>query len=328
MESRPQALLIWHLLFPKMGVPKISPAEIPPPPVIENGQFFTPNTWQKIAFLNPLDALIPEIARSPFAEFGSGSPPGPGVSLTRILGARQLSFSLAGGVQPEGCIEPPPPPLEVESLPTPCVRVERRCRMRAESPVPHNPTLSHVPVRSPFLRSMHRSPQPTPLLPPAQHQSGVIASLPDPGILEMNFHEQCIDEATAYMTLVEFYWMLGQRDQVWRDTTRLLLNNSASPGGGFGGGGLAPPPPLPSDPPPLRDWANFSPGLRPIKKFSLAPLAQVSLGQKISSALSQLRLLGGGSPPPPPPPPAPLDPPPLKRNSGHDMRPILFECPV
>ena len=40
---------------------------------------------------------------------------------------------------------------------------------------------------------------------------------------------------------------------------RVLLNNSAPPGGG---GGLTPPPP-----PPPSDWANFSPGLWPIKNF-------------------------------------------------------------
>ena len=58
--------------------------------------------------------------------------------------------------------------------------------------------------------------------------------------------------------------------RVW---ARVLLNNSASPGGGGLGGGLTPPshplqtPPTPPPRPPLSDWANFSPGLRPMKNF-------------------------------------------------------------
>ena len=37
---------------------------------IENGQiFFSPNTWQMMVFLNPLDALIPKIPFSFFSEF-------------------------------------------------------------------------------------------------------------------------------------------------------------------------------------------------------------------------------------------------------------------
>ena len=55
-----------------------------------------------------------------------------------------------------------------------------------------------------------------------------------------------------------------------------------------------------------------TPAPRPIKKFSLAPSAQVSLGQKISSApsppLTTQGLRGGGPPTAPHPPP--LGPPP------------------
>ena len=35
---------------------------------IKSGQFFSPNTWQ-MTFLNPLDALIPKIPLSFFADF-------------------------------------------------------------------------------------------------------------------------------------------------------------------------------------------------------------------------------------------------------------------
>jgi hypothetical protein len=39
------------------------------------------------------------------------------------------------------------------------------------------------------------------------------APLPDPGILSMNFGVQCVDEATAYMTLSELHWARLHRDQ-------------------------------------------------------------------------------------------------------------------
>ena len=40
---------------------------------IENGQvLFSPNTWQMTTFLNSLDALIPKILFSCFAEFWGG----------------------------------------------------------------------------------------------------------------------------------------------------------------------------------------------------------------------------------------------------------------
>ena len=47
--------------------------------IIENGQFFfSTNPWQKMTFLNPLDALIPKISLSFLQTLGSESPPGPG----------------------------------------------------------------------------------------------------------------------------------------------------------------------------------------------------------------------------------------------------------
>ena len=46
---------------------------------IKNCQiFFSPNIWQMMTFLNPLDALIPIITFSFSPIFGSGSPPRPG----------------------------------------------------------------------------------------------------------------------------------------------------------------------------------------------------------------------------------------------------------
>ena len=60
-----------------------------------------------MTFLNPLDVLIPQ------SQFNfPGHLQGPGVSLGRILGARQLSPFLGGGVWPEGCIDPPSPELK------------------------------------------------------------------------------------------------------------------------------------------------------------------------------------------------------------------------
>ena len=44
----------------------------------ENFSKFSPKTWQMMIFLNPLDALVPKIPFSFFAEFVSGSPPGLG----------------------------------------------------------------------------------------------------------------------------------------------------------------------------------------------------------------------------------------------------------
>ena len=73
----------------------------------------------------------------------------------------------------------------------------------------------------------------------------------------------------------------------------------------MGGGSDTPHPPPFGPPLLLSGWANFPPGLRPIKIFFLAPSAQVSLGQKICSAPSA-PLTTQGLPPQPP----------LKENSG------------
>ena len=64
-------------------------------------------------------------------------------------------------------------------------------------------------------------------------------------------------------TTRECTWSVwGARGAVWPTAVlRVLLNNSASPVGG--GGSDTPPAP----PPLLSDWANFSPGFRPINNF-------------------------------------------------------------
>ena len=49
-------------------------------------KFFSPNTWQMMTFLNPLDALIPKNPIFIFCRFlGLGHLRGMGVSLVRIL---------------------------------------------------------------------------------------------------------------------------------------------------------------------------------------------------------------------------------------------------
>ena len=83
----------------------------PPPPLnpvapkapnsfwsIESGQFFPPNTWQIMTFLNPLDVLIPKIPFSLFffAEFSVLVTSRPGLSLDRIFGGREWSPSFGG----------------------------------------------------------------------------------------------------------------------------------------------------------------------------------------------------------------------------------------
>ena len=49
------------------------------------GQFFSPNIWQMMTFLNPLDTLIP---KTPFSFFQDLR--GPGVSLGGILGVLSI----------------------------------------------------------------------------------------------------------------------------------------------------------------------------------------------------------------------------------------------
>ena len=68
---------------------------------------------------------------------------------------------------------------------------------------------------------------------------------------------------------------------------RVLLNNSASPGGG----GLTPPThPLRTPPPLLSDWANFSPGLQPIKNFLWRLQPKSVEAKKFLRRLQQLRV--------------------------------------
>ena len=73
---------------------------------IEDGQFFfSPNTWQMLFFLNPLDALIPNILFSQIL--------GPGHLRAQhrydFWGARQLSVFFGGGLA-RGLYPTPPPP--------------------------------------------------------------------------------------------------------------------------------------------------------------------------------------------------------------------------
>ena len=132
--------------------------------------FPPPNTWQMMTFLNPLDALrkktIPIFHFLP--NFGSGSPPGPGVSLSRIFGGASIEPS--GGGWPEGCIDPP---AGDESPPTPCgvedlgsapshqnVSSPRRDWLpwlQSHGPIPSNPFLpAQPPVQSsPTFPSPH-----------------------------------------------------------------------------------------------------------------------------------------------------------------------------
>ena len=73
--------------------------------------FSSPNTWQIMNFPNPLNGLIPKIPFSFFAEFWVRVTSGPRGSVSvGFWGGRQMSpFWGEGGVQPEGCIDPPPP---------------------------------------------------------------------------------------------------------------------------------------------------------------------------------------------------------------------------
>ena len=71
--------------------------------------FFLPNTWQMMLFLNPLDVLIPKIQFSFFADFWvwvTSEAHGP-VSVG-FWGSRLLSPLGGGGVRLEGSIDPPP----------------------------------------------------------------------------------------------------------------------------------------------------------------------------------------------------------------------------
>ena len=65
---------------------------------IQNGQFFSPNTWQMMTFLNPLNALIPKIPFSFFADFWVWvTSEARGSVLVGFWGSRQLSPFWGGG---------------------------------------------------------------------------------------------------------------------------------------------------------------------------------------------------------------------------------------
>ena len=72
---------------------------------IENGQFFfSPNVWQNDVFMNHVDALIPKIPFSFFAELWVRVTSGAQGSVSvGFWGTRHLSLFLGEG----GCIPPP-----------------------------------------------------------------------------------------------------------------------------------------------------------------------------------------------------------------------------
>ena len=77
--------------------------------------FFSPNIWQMMTFLNPLDALNPKIPFSFFADFlGLGHLRGPGVSLGRILGVLSIEPLFGGGGPAGGLYRPPPPQTKTQ----------------------------------------------------------------------------------------------------------------------------------------------------------------------------------------------------------------------
>ena len=84
--------------------------------------FFPPNIWQMMTFLNPLDALIPKIPFSFFAEIlGLGHLRGPGISLGRILAVLSIEplGGGGGGLGSQGALLTPPPlQLKAEGVPT------------------------------------------------------------------------------------------------------------------------------------------------------------------------------------------------------------------
>ena len=73
--------------------------------------FFSPNTWQMLTFLNPLDVLIPKIPFSFFAEFWIRvTARAQGSVSVGFWGARQLSPFWGGGPSQRALSNPPPPP--------------------------------------------------------------------------------------------------------------------------------------------------------------------------------------------------------------------------
>ena len=76
------------------------------------------NPWQMMPFLNPLDALIPNIPFSFFFGRVRVTSGARGAVSVGFWGARQLTPLGGGGVRPEGSIDPPTPP-QTESPPSP-----------------------------------------------------------------------------------------------------------------------------------------------------------------------------------------------------------------
>ena len=106
---------------------------------------FSPNIWQMMTFLNPLDALIPKIPVSFFAGFWVTSEARVSVSVG-FWGSRQLSLFGGGGGLARGLYRPPPRSLEspvapgvAATTPVPLggVGLPGRC-VRSVGPVPRH----------------------------------------------------------------------------------------------------------------------------------------------------------------------------------------------
>ena len=82
---------------------------------IKNGQiFFSPNPWQMMTSLKPLDALIPKIPFLFFADFWVWvTSEARGSVSVGFWGCRQLSPFL-GGSSPGAVSTPPPPPPQLK----------------------------------------------------------------------------------------------------------------------------------------------------------------------------------------------------------------------
>ena len=84
----------------------------------EHMAIFSPNAWQIIAFLNPLDVLIPQILFAFPPEFRVGVCSGPRSQSRSDFGALSIEpvWGRGGGASQS---PPPPPPRGDESPPTP-----------------------------------------------------------------------------------------------------------------------------------------------------------------------------------------------------------------
>ena len=89
--------------------------------------FFHQNPWQMMTFLNPLDALIPEIPFSFFADFWVWvTSEARGSVSVGFWGSRQLSPVLGEGSR-QGAVSTPPPP-------SPQLRARPPFRVQQHSP--------------------------------------------------------------------------------------------------------------------------------------------------------------------------------------------------